>query len=186
MEDKKNYKTALSVFIQSIKTGTKFHEYELEVGITPQVLQNVGLPQLPMVIGVKMLDKCHFDHGITEATLARLDELIANPTAIYKSDSPHIDHSTMQAVVLVTIENKDGNPLLVAVHANQTSGRRQVNKIKSIYDKKEAVVKKWRANGLLLWDRPTTPAVQATVMPIKAAGAVPVVIIKKKRQITKS
>jgi len=190
MEDQ-NYKTALSVFIQSIKAGTKYHEYSLDVGMTPPVLQNVGLPALPLTISVKIIDKCYFEHGVTEATLGRLDDLIANPLSVYKSDSPHIDPAKVEAVVLVTIETKDGNPLLVAIHANKLIGRRQVNQIKSVYDKKDGVVQKWRNNGLLLWDKPAAPAVQATVTPIKPAAAVvvpaaPVVSVKKRRQFPKN
>lgn len=185
MEDN-NYKTALSVFIQSIKAGTKYHEYSLDLGMTPPVLQGVGVPALPMTLSVKIIDKCYFQHGVTEATLGRLYDLIANPTAVYKSDSPHLDHTKVDAVVLVTIETKDGNPLLVAVHANKMIGRRQVNQIRSVYDKKEGVVQKWRDNGLLLWGKPAPPAAQATVTPIKPAVAAPVVTVKKTRQFTKN
>lgn len=183
MEDN-NYKTALNVFIQSIRAGTKYHEYSLDLGMTPTVLQGVGVPALPITISVKVIDKCYFEHGVTEATLGRLYDLIANPNAVYKSDSPHLDHTKVEAVVLVTIESKEGNPLLVAVHANKMIGRRQVNQIRSVYDKKEGVVKKWRDNGLLLWDKPAVPAAQATVTPIKPAVAAPVVTVKKKKQIT--
>lgn len=179
MEDK-NYKTALNVFIKSIQTGTKFHEYELEVGKTPEVLLNLGVPDLPMIIGVKVIDKCYFEHGVPEATLGRLYDLIANPTSIYKSDSPHLDHSQVNAIVVVTVETKNGNPLLIAVHINKTVGRRQVNQICSVYDKKKEVVEKWRDKGLVLWDKPgfsSTVSVTLTTQPI--------VTTKKKKQLIK-
>lgn len=185
MEDK-NYKTALKVLIQSIKDGKKYHEYSLDLGMTPPVLQNLGVPALPLTMSVKNIDKCHFEHGVTEGTLGRLYDLIANPIAVFKSDSPHLDHTKVDAVVLVTIETKDGKPLLAAVHINQTIGRRLVNLVKSVYDKDEAVVQKWRGKGLLLWDKPTTPATQATVTPIKPAMTAPVVTVKKKRTFTKN
>ncbi len=188
MEDK-NYKTALSVFIQSIKSGTKYHEYSLAVGMTPPVLQDVGVPALPMSISVKIIDKCYFEHGVTEATLGCLYDLIANPTAVYKSDSPHLDHMKVEAVVLVTIEARGGDPLLVVIHANKTIGRRQVNLIKSVYSKKEVVVQKWRDNGLLLWDKPATIAVHTMVTPLKsvvAVSATTVVTVKKTRQFSKN
>ncbi|MFJ3318721.1 hypothetical protein ACIPLR_25555 [Herbaspirillum huttiense] len=185
MEDK-NYKTALSVFIKSIKAGTKYHEYSLDVGMTPPVLQHVGVPALPLTISVKILDKCYFQHGVTEATLGRLYDLVANAKSVFKSDSPHLDHTAVDAVVVVTIETKDGNPLLVAVHTNKMVGRRLVNQIRSVYDKKEDVVQKWREKGLVLWDRPAEPGVPATVTPIKPPVVVPVVTVKKKRQFTKN
>jgi hypothetical protein len=154
--------------------------------MTPPVLQSVGVPELPMTISVKIIDKCYFEHGVKEATLGRLYGLIANPLAVYKSDSPHLDHTKVEAVILVTIEAKNGNPLLVAIHANKTIGRRQVNLIKSVYDKKEAVVQKWRDNGLLLWVKPAAPAVQARVMPIKPVVVAPMVTVKRTRRFTKN
>ncbi|MGV7211123.1 hypothetical protein ACLB1G_25085 [Oxalobacteraceae bacterium A2-2] len=146
-----NYRIALSAFIQSIKAGKTCHEYALEVGPTPPVLQRVGVPALPMFISVKAVDKCYFDHGIGEATLARLYDLVSAPAAVYKSDSPHLDHARLQAIVVVTIEMRNGDPLLVAIHANSMLGRQRVNQIKSIYTKKSEVVRKWRTKGLMLW-----------------------------------
>jgi hypothetical protein len=183
MEDK-NYKTALSVLIQSIKAGTKYHEYSLEVGMTPPVLLGIGVPQLPLTISVKMIDKCYFDHGISEARLRRLYDLIASPKSVFKSDSPHLDLAKVNPVVVITVEVKDENPILIAVHPNQMVGRRAVNLIKSIYDKPEDMLQKWRGKGLLLWDAPASPApaVPGTVTPIKPAA--PVVAVKKTRQIT--
>lgn len=200
MEDK-NYKTALSVFLKLSKSGTKYNEYSLDVGITPPVLQNLNAPALPMTISVKAIDKCFFEHGVTESMLGRLYDLIANPTTVYKSDSPHIDPTKVHAVVVVTIEAKAGNPLLVAVHMNQMIGRRQVNQIKSVYDKPAEVVQKWRRNGLVMWDKPTAPAALATVTAIKPAApevapaapitsaapvTAPTVTVKKTRQISKN
>lgn len=184
MEDK-NYKTALNVVIQSIKAGNKFHEHYLDVGMTPPVLQNVGVPALPLTISVKHVDKCYFEHGISERTLGRLYDLIANPTSVFKSDSPHLDPAKAEAIVLVTIELKNGNPLLVAIHMNKKIGRREVNLVKSVYDKPNEMIVKWRGKGLVLWDKPATPATAATVTPIKAVAA-PVVIVKKTRQLTKN
>lgn len=182
--ENQNYKTALSVFVQSIKAGTKFHEYALEVGMTPPVLVNLGLPALPLMISVKEIDKCHFDHGVTLATLNRLYDLVANPNAVFASDSPHLDHTKVTAAVVITIETKNGNPILVAVHADQMLGRTKVNLVKSVYDKPGGVVQGWRTKGLLLWEKPAAPVSQATVTPLTPAVAAPVVTIKKTRTIT--
>jgi hypothetical protein len=179
MEDK-NYKTALNVFIKSIQAGTRYHEYSLEVGKTPKVLLNLGVPDLPITIGVKVIDKCYFEHGVPEATLGRLYELIENLTSVYKSDSPHLDHNQISAIVLITTETKNGNPLLIAVHTNKTVGRRQVNQICSVYDKKKEVIQKWRDKGLVLWDKPGWSSTINTVTVVK-----PVVITKKKKNFVK-
>lgn len=189
MEDQ-NYKTALSVFLKSIKAGTNYHEYSLDVGITPPVLLAVGVPQLPMTISVKTIDKCFFRHGISEARLRRLYDLIANPQSVFLSDSPHINPNQAHPIVVITVEVKDENPILVAVHPDQRVGRRAVNQIKSVYDKPEEMLGKWKNKGLLLWEAPATaaPTPPATVTPIgqsaaKPGVAVPIVTIKKVRRI---
>lgn len=189
MEDT-NYKTALSVFIQSIKAGTKYHEYSLDVGMTPPVLVGLGLPELPMTISVKIIDKIFFEHGISEARLRRLYDLVANPHSVFKSDSPHIDPAKVNPVVVITVEVKDGNPILIAVHPNQMIGRRAVNQIKSMYDKPEEMLQRWRAKGLLLWQnapKASTAAAALVAVPATAApAAAPVVTVKKVRLATKN
>jgi len=188
MEDQ-NYKIALNVFLQSIKAGTKYHEYSLDVGITPPVLLAVGVPQLPLTISVKTIDKCFYQHGVSEARLRRLYDLIANPQSVFLSDSPHINPSQAHPIVVITIEVKDENPILVAVHPNQRIGRRAVNQVKSVYDKPEEMLTKWKGKGLLLWEAPAIPpSSMATVTPIgqpaaKPGAAAPVVTVKKVRRI---
>lgn len=182
MEDN-NYKTALKLLLQAIRDGKKNHELHLTLGLTPPTLLQLGLPVLPLTISAKAIDKCHFDHGVTENTLARLYDLVANPTTVYKSDSPHLEGKAIDAVVVVTVEDKAGNPLLVAVHVNMLVGRTNVNQIKSVYDKPAEMLAKWRDKGLVLWDRPDAGTEKATVTPIKApaAQAAPVVTIKRSR-----
>lgn len=186
MEDN-NYKTALKLLLQAIRDGKRNHELHLTLGVTPPALLHLGLPALPLTISAKAIDKCHFDHGVTENTLARLYGLVANPATVFKSDSPHLQGKAVDAVVVVTVEDKAGNPLLVALHVNMQVGRSCVNQIKSVYDKPAEMLVKWRDKGLVIWDRPAAPAEKATVTPIKAsaAQAAPMVMVKRSR-LTKS
>lgn len=85
-----NYKTALKLLLQGIRDGKRNHELYLTVGVTPPALLHLGLPALPLTISAKAIDKCHFDHGVTENTLGRLYDLVANTAAVFKSDSPHL------------------------------------------------------------------------------------------------
>jgi hypothetical protein len=182
MEDN-NYKTALKLLLQAIRDGKKNHELHLTLGATPPALLRLGVPALSLTISAKAIDKCHFDHGVTEGTLARLYDLVANPTTVFKSDSPHLVGKGVDALVVVTVEDKAGNPLLVALHMNVLVGRAHVNQIKSVYDKPVEMLAKWRDKGLVLWDRPEAPAEKATVTPIKAPAALaaPVVMVKRNR-----
>jgi hypothetical protein len=179
-----NFRTALSLLLRSMQAGQPTHEFSLEVGLTPPVLTALGLPELPMIISAKAIDKIFFQHGIHESRLQRLYDLIAAPKSIYRSDSPHIDRTKVNPVVVVTVEVKDADPILIAIHPEQEIGRlkEKVNVIKSVYDKPAAMLDKWRDKGLLLWEVVGSVAVPtAQVMP-----AAPVITMKPRRTITKN
>ena len=82
--DDNNYKVALALLLKAIQSGQANHEIILEVGATPPLLINDGgLPRLPLVIKGKVIDKAFFDHGIRRGILERLDEIVEAPIAIY-------------------------------------------------------------------------------------------------------
>lgn len=145
-----NYKVALSLLIQSCVEGKPKHELILEVGTTPESLTNLGLPQLPLVITGKTVDKVFFEHGITKAMLERIHSLVESPSAVFKSAT-----TTRQGCIVVTVEFKGLAPVIIAVHANKQLGRgRFVNEIASVYAKEDlAIQQRWTDDGLLLWKK---------------------------------
>lgn len=90
MEDPK-YRDMLGIVMRANMVGNTEHSRLVVVGETPPVLLALpGLPivQLPLVMTGKVIDKVHFDHGITRPMLERLYHTVANPKAIYRSEQP--------------------------------------------------------------------------------------------------
>lgn len=153
MEDK-NYKTALGLLIKSISDGpasTKSHQLILQLGPTPQVLLDQGMPQLPMAINGRVIDKCFFDHGMTKPMLERIYSNICAPKAIYRSSNGE------PGCVVMSAETKDAKPIIISVRSNhQMAGRRDYyNAVTSMYDKGGDVEIRWKKNGWLLWENVT-------------------------------
>lgn len=144
----RNYKSAVNLVIQAAQAGNPKHETILIIGNTPQLLLDNGYPDLRLIIKGKTVDKAHFDHGITKGVIERLGDIINSPKALYKSAT--VDDSA----VVITFEMKAGSPILVPIHKNKPIGRASfANVVASIYTKEPTIEERWRAEGLLLWER---------------------------------
>lgn len=144
----KNYKVAIDLFISSLHAGDARHEILIDLGSTPQVLIDSGLPELRLGITGKVIDKVYYDHGVTKGKLQALPSMLATPKAIYRSDHPHPPGS-----VVVTFESQNGDPLIVSIKANARHGRSDCyNLVTSVYGKGGDFQEAWKRNGLLLWE----------------------------------
>lgn len=143
-----NYKAAVGIIIKAATDGKPQHEAVLTVGHTPALLIAQGLPDLPLVITGKTIDKVYFDHAITKGVIERLHDLVAAPSAIYKSAPPHANGN-----VVITIELHRGNPVIIPIRSSRQFGRTLVaNEITSVYAKEGGDFEnRWKADGLLLW-----------------------------------
>lgn len=131
--------------------GNTEHGRLVVVGETPPVLlalPGLAISQLPLVITGKVIDKVHFDHGITRPMLERLYDTIAQPKAVYRSD-------TAGGAVIVTFEVRPVElPVIVALHPGKLLGRKVCNVIASIYAKEFVRIEEvWKRRGLLLWEQ---------------------------------
>jgi Phage MuF-C-terminal domain len=152
-----NFAALIQVVLTAATTGTPQKEAILRICDTPQYLvDHCGFTQLPLIIKAATVDKVHFDHGITKGLLQRLETIVLTPKALYKSDT------VPDGAVVVTLEVKNGNPVVIAFHPNKLIGRSTYNVIASIYDKPQNIESRWQANGLLLW----TPAAPALPIPL--------------------
>ena len=155
-----NYKTAIQLVIAAAVSGTPHKETILSLGSTPQYLvDHCKFPQLPLIIKATTVDKVHFDHGMTRSLLERLDAIILDPKAVYQSDT------VANGAVVVTLETKGGNPIVVALHPNKPVGRLMCNVVASVYDKQQDIEHRWQARGLLLWTPPTGPVLSPPAAP---------------------
>ncbi len=141
-----NFQAAVQLIIQASKNGTPRNEAILSLGPTPQFLLDNGFPELPLNIKGAVIDKAHFDHGITRGVLERLVEIVQTPKSLYRS-------ATVQGTaVVITFEMKAGSPILIPIHANKRIGRTEANLVASVYTKEATVEQRWRREGLLLWE----------------------------------
>lgn len=166
MEDA-NYKSLLGMMLKDLTDSANcnsvlHHQRILTLGPTPQVLIDIGMPQLPLVISGRVVDKAFFDHGMTKGLLEQLYKLIANPKAAYQG------HQDQPGSAVVTYETKDGAPIIAAIHPNKQMGGRGdraafYNNIASVCDKRsnspgETIEVRWKKQGLLQWQAPRRPA----------------------------
>lgn len=141
----KNFQAAIQLLIKASFDGKPQHEVVLNVCETPSYLVDFGFPQLPIVITGAVVDKAHFEHGITRGVLGRLGEILLKPKAMYRS-------ATQQGnAVVVAFEQKDGSPILVPLRPDQLAGRTRVNKVSSLYIKEATIEDRWKSKGLLIW-----------------------------------
>lgn len=130
--------------------GKPQHEAILHVGQTPALLVGLGLPDLPLVVTGKTIDKVFFDHGITKGVIERVHSLVSTPKTVYKAAPPHHAGS-----VVVTFEVHRGNPIIIPIRASKRFGREFIaNEVTSIYAKEGVSYEQWWTSaGLLIWTK---------------------------------
>lgn len=150
------FKTALGLLIKSMMQDGAAkqhvnHQLILPIGPTPQVLLDLGMPDVQLVISGKVVDKVLFEHGIPKGTIERLYSLLEAPKAIYKG------HQSNPGSAVVTYEVKNLAPIIIAIHPNKQMGRvgNVYNNVASMYAKEtragESIEDRWTREGLLLW-----------------------------------
>lgn len=143
----KNFQAAIQLLLKASFDGKPQHEAVLEVCHTPSYLMDFGFPQLPIVITGAVVDKAHFEHGITRGVLGRLGEILLKPKALYRSATQ------LGNAVVVAFEQKNGSPILVPLRPDQLIGRTRFNKVSSLYTKEATIEDRWKSNGLLIWSQ---------------------------------
>jgi hypothetical protein len=155
MEDH-NFRVALGLLLKSMQTdyeGNRFsnHKVVLTLGPTAQILVDAGLPQLPISMTGKVVDKCFYDHGLTKTMLEKTYHVLSTPRALYKSSDVKQPDS---CVVMSYDLNKKGDPLIAAVHPNKQLGGRPEyhNNLATYFFKENDPETRWKKEGLLLWE----------------------------------
>ncbi len=145
----KNFQTSVQLILQASAAGAPHHEYVLSLGNTPQYLIDYGFPEHELKVTARVIDKAHFDHGISKGILERLGDVIASPQALYKSAT------VTDSAVVVTLEQRNGSPILVPIRPNQQIGRQHFNVVSSVYNKDRwaEVEPRWLVSGLLIWKK---------------------------------
>ncbi len=145
-----NFKTLVQLVIEAEMKGTPRNELILELGGTPKLLIDLGFPDLPLIVKAATIGKMCFDHGINTGTIERLPKLVRSPTHVFKSTSKHVED---KSAVLITVEFKNFNPIIIAIHKHKKVGRSLVNEVASMYAKEGPnPIDKWTKDGLLMWE----------------------------------
>lgn len=146
-----NYTSLIEALIKAEMDNNPQHEKIVFVSETPRYLIEIAkFPDLPLVISGKIVCKAAFDHGISTSVLKRLPQIVAEPHALFRSQSQP------SSVVVLTLEIKGGSPIIVPIKpAGEIGGRREsqkANVITSVYAKEgPPPFQKWQKAGLLLW-----------------------------------
>lgn len=115
------------------------------VGEAPPALVQAGLPRAPMMIKESVIDKIHYDHGLSRDKIKALPDRLARPIMVFKSDTQ------AGSFVVLTDMEQSGSPVIVAIKPNgEIENIRPVNLLTSAYGKPAGVIRKWIEKGLLI------------------------------------
>ena len=145
------YEELVDIVIKAEIDGRPRHELILDVGPTPACLLSIGFAPLRVAVKAKTIGKIFFDHGLTRRQIARIPAMLAEPLAIYTSETQPA------TVVVLTYELNAGYPIIIPVGQGRPVGRGpSVNLIMSMYGKEGPDPRpRWQAAGLLLWQSGT-------------------------------
>jgi Phage MuF-C-terminal domain len=147
-----NFAALVDAIIESSLQGRAVAKEQIgQLGSTPQLLQRLGLPSLPLGIKGKVIEKVVMDHGIPKSMLKRLHQIVADPQAIYRAVAPH-----PVGVVILSFEITGLGSVIVSIASKQQVGReRWMNLVTSMYAKEDkAAFERWKAAGQLVWAKP--------------------------------
>jgi len=145
--------------VDAVLDGRVSEEARIDIGETPAVLRAVGLPDMPLATTGDVIDKVHYDHGLTREQIRSLPELLADPVMVFESDSRP---GTFVTVLEPTV---GGRPLLAIVQPDRQLIHVRVNFLASAYGKDNArQLERWVNAGLLRYRHTEkSPAWQAIV-----------------------
>ncbi|MFC0268587.1 LPD38 domain-containing protein [Kushneria aurantia] len=138
------YRKALDKAVTSLKSRVG----PVTMGRTPPVLAQLGAPDLPITIMRDVVRKATngVKHDVEMETVAQLPELLHDPVAVFRSRTEH-----NALVSLVDATDRNGEPVVVALHLRRREGRLEVNRIASAYGMREGKVGSFVRDGLLAY-----------------------------------
>ncbi len=113
-------------------------DLSITIGRTPPVLRNIGAPDLPLVIYRDTVRKATngVKHDVPMEVIEQLPELIHDPEAVYQSAT-----EKNAVVMLFDAVDKNGDPVIGAVHLKADKKGLEINKVASVYGTKGGVRK---------------------------------------------
>lgn len=127
----------------------KGHVYKL--GNPSRFLQAAGFPYLPIELradklATKASEKYKSNHPFNLTSIENLPQAIANPIAVFDSKT------RIDAKVVLTELESNGDNFVVAIQVNRKVGNIEINSVRSIYPKDYVKdIYSWINDGLLKW-----------------------------------
>ncbi|HGA5700446.1 TPA: LPD38 domain-containing protein [Salmonella enterica subsp. enterica serovar Birkenhead] len=120
------YRRDVTKMMESLRSG----DLKVDIGRTPPVLRNLGAPDLPVSISRDVVRKAINDvkHFVEMDTIKDLPELMHDPVAVYQSAT----HDNALVLWLNAVD-RNGDPILAALHMNNKRHLIEVNRIASVY-----------------------------------------------------
>ncbi|HCJ9209060.1 TPA: hypothetical protein NV863_003655 [Escherichia coli] len=120
------YRDDLARMMKSLRTT----DLTVNIGRTPPVLRHLGAPDLPLVISRDTVRKATngVKHVVPMDVIERLPEMMHDPDAIYRSATER-----NAVVMLLDAVDKNGDPVVSAVHMKAIRSRLEINKVASVY-----------------------------------------------------
>ncbi len=140
LEDDANFAREVDeVFSRKLTSGQSLH-----LGQTPEALTLAGAKPLPLVMREWVIKKKTKAEQLTPEQYKQLPAQLRDPIMVFESES------APNALVVLTELEKDGKPVVVAVHLERRETRHEVNRIASVYGKRSAVtLVNWAEQGRL-------------------------------------
>ena len=141
------YRDDLARMMKSLRST----DLTVNIGRTPPVLRHLGAPDLPLVISRDTVRKATngVKHVVPMDVIERLPELMHDADAIYRSATER-----NAVVMLLDAVDKNGDPVVSAVHMKAVRSRLEINKVASVYGTENGKkLKSMEMTGLTLYRR---------------------------------
>lgn len=132
--DGERYRRDLAKAVKSHRSS----DISITIGRTPPVLRHIGAPDLPLVISRDIVRKATngVKHDVPMEVIEQLPELMHDPEAVYQSAT-----EKNAVVMLFDAVDKNGDPVIGAVHLKADKKGLEINKVASVYGTKGGVRK---------------------------------------------
>lgn len=125
-------------------------DISITIGRTPPVLRHIGAPDLPLVISRDTVRKATngVKHDVPMEVIEQLPELMHDPDAVYQSAT-----EKNAVVMLFDAVDKNGDPVIGAVHLKADKKGLEINKVASVYGAFPSKMSKMDREGLALYKK---------------------------------
>lgn len=125
-------------------------DISITIGRTPPVLRHIGAPDLPLVISRDTVRKATngVKHDVPMEVIEQLPELMHDPEAVYQSAT-----EKNAVVMLFDAVDKNGDPVIGAVHLKADKKGLEINKVASVYGAFPSKLSKMDREGLALYKK---------------------------------